>query len=47
MIQYNLHSNVEIVAAGVLRKKKIQLRKEGRINIYGIEYETYPNKFNT
>jgi hypothetical protein len=39
-----LHSYVEIAAAGVLCKKKIQLKKEGKINIYGIEYETYPNK---
>jgi hypothetical protein len=39
-----LHSYVEIVAAGVSRKKKIQLKKEGIINIYGIEYETYPKK---
>jgi hypothetical protein len=23
------------------------LKKEGKINIYGIEYETYPNKFDT
>jgi hypothetical protein len=27
-----------------LRKKKILLKKEGNINIYGIEYETYPSK---
>jgi hypothetical protein len=42
-----LHSYVEIAAAGVSCKKKIQLKKEGKINIYGIEYETYPNKFDT
>jgi hypothetical protein len=47
MIRYNLHSNVEIAAAGVSRKEMIQLKKEGKINIYGIEYETYPNKFDT
>ena len=30
--------------AGVSLEKKIQLKKEGKINIYGIVYETYPSK---
>jgi len=39
MIQYNLHSYVENAAAGVSHKKKMQLKKEGKININGIEYK--------